>query len=313
MLELPLVREDEDNICLPLVISVIAKYWHQEIPLDEAKSIARRYPDLKASIMIEGIELAEKHGFKSYIYQGSMKDLKKRIDQGLPPIVIMPGIKDVVQHALVIQGYDESKRKIITYIPEPDKIGSIDEQKFNSLWKEDDNLTLLLLPDDMSIYINDDLKFLRSNRAVFEAERLRLLRMYEDGIRLLEDVKNENNARVWYMLGVLYADINDYSTARKCYEESIHLNDRFYLAYRALGNLYFKLKDYVNAERYYSKAIEINPHRFAPIYKNRALARLELKDYANAIQDLRSYLEYYPDAMDRENILSSIKDLESLS
>ncbi len=308
ILELPLVREDEDNICLPLVISVIARYWHQDIPLEEAKSIARRYSNVKASIMIEGIELAEKHAFKAFIYNGNIKDIKKRIEQGLPPIVIMPGIKDIVQHALVIQGYDESKNKIMTYIPEPDKIGSIEEQKFKELWKEDDNLTLLLVPEDMSMYVKEDLKFLRSNRACFEAEKARLLGKYEEAIKLLDNAK-EDNPRLWYMLGVIYSDLAYNDKAIECYKHSISLNKRFYLACRALGNLYLKTKDYANAEKYYSKAIEINPNRFAPIYKNRAIARLELNDKDNAIKDLKLYLQHYPDARDRDAIEYTIKEL----
>lgn len=85
VLELPIVSEDEDNICLPLVISVVSRYWNEEIPLNEAKEIARMYPNVRGTIMMEGIELAEKHGFRSYTYRGSLQDLQKRIDQGFPP------------------------------------------------------------------------------------------------------------------------------------------------------------------------------------------------------------------------------------
>ncbi|GIU72175.1 MAG: hypothetical protein KatS3mg003_1654 [Candidatus Nitrosocaldaceae archaeon] len=308
ILDLPLVREDEDNICLPLVISVVARYWHQDIPLEEAKSIARKYPNVKASIMIEGIELAEKHNFKTFIYKGDIKDLKKRIEQGFAPIVIMPGIKDVVQHALVIQGYDESKRKILTYIPEPDKMGAIEEQKFKELWEEDDNLTLLLVPDDMSMYVKDNLKFLRSNRVCFEAERARLLGKHEEALELLSNSK-EDNPRVWYMLGVIYSDLKDYKRAEECYKQALAFNKRFYLAYRGLGNLYLKIKDYKRAEEYYTRAIEINPNRFAPIYKNRAIARLELGKNKDAVEDLRLYLKYYPDASDKASIEAYIKEL----
>lgn len=308
ILELPLVREDEDNICLPLVISVIARYWHQDIPLEEAKMIARRYPNIKASIMIEGIELAEKYNFKAFIYNGNIRDLKKRIEQGLPPIVITPGIKDIVQHALVVQGYDESKRKILTYIPEPDKMGAIEEHKFKELWEEDDNLTLLLVPEDMSMYVKENLKFLRSNRVCFEAERARLLGKHDEAIKLLNNAK-EDNPRLWYMLGVIYSDLADNEKAIECYKQSLALNKRFYLAYRALGNLYLKMKDYVNAEKYYNRAIEINPNRFASIYKNRAIARIELDKKDDAIKDLELYIQHYPDARDRAAIEDTIKEL----
>ena len=308
MLDLPLVREDEDNICLPLVISVVARYWHQDLPLEEAKEIAKKYPNVKASIMIEGIELAERHGFVAYAYKSNIKDLKKRIDQGLPLIVIMPGIRDIVQHALVIQGYDDSRRRILTYIPEPDKVGAIHEDKFKELWLEDDNLALLMLPEDMSMYVKDDLRFARSNRACFEAERLRLLNKHSEAINLLKGI-DEDNARLYYMLGVLYSDLNDIDNAIKCYENALRINDRFYLAYRALGNIYLKAKDYNKAVEYYTKAIAINPSRFAPIYKNRAIAFIELAKVKDAVEDLKLYLKYNPDARDRDAIKASIEEL----
>ena len=64
-----------------------------------------------------------------YIYKGSIKDLKKRIDQGIPPIVILPGIRETVQHATIVSGYNSEETGILTYIPEPDTIGAIPESK----------------------------------------------------------------------------------------------------------------------------------------------------------------------------------------
>ncbi len=298
VLELPLVRNEDDNICLPLVINVITKYWHQDIPVEEVESRVKLYKGIKGNIMIEGIELAERHGFRAYIYKGGVNDIKRRIDQGIPPIVIFPGIKDVIQHALIIQGYNN--KSILTYIPESDKFGNIQVDKFNKLWEEDDYLTILLVPDDMSMYIKDNLQFLESNRAVFNAERSRVLINYSEALRLLDI--NDNNPRLNYMRGVIYSDLRYYDEAKRSYEHAILLNNRFYIAYKALANLYLTLKDYQNAEKYYSKAIEINPSRFAPVYKNRAIARLELNNNDDALEDLKLYLRYYPDAKDRSSI-----------
>ncbi|MCD6038410.1 MAG: hypothetical protein K0S67_2302, partial [Nitrososphaeraceae archaeon] len=102
---LPLVREEQENICFPLVINVVSQYWGEEIPLTEATEMAKKYPRIRGSIMMEGIELAERHGFRTYIYKGSLKDIKKRISQGIPPIVILPGIRETVQHATIVSGY----------------------------------------------------------------------------------------------------------------------------------------------------------------------------------------------------------------
>jgi len=310
-LELPLVREDEDNICLPLVISVVSRYWGEEIPLNEAKEIAKLYPKMKGTIMIEGIELAEKHGFKSFIYKGSLQDLKKRIDQGLPPIVILPGIQETVQHAMVISGYDDSTNRVLTYFPEPNKIGAITYKQFNELWKQDDNIIMMLVPNDMAKYVeNDELTFTRSNRLCFVAEKLQAQGKREEAISMLAKARDEEpeNPRIWNLLGSLYNEVGS-DEAVGCYEAAIKLNPTYYLAHRGLGNYYLKNKDYSTAEKSYSKAIEINPYRFGPIYKNRAVARLELGNKQRAAEDFAQYLNQCPNAADRANVEEMINQL----
>ncbi|MGI0102662.1 MAG: tetratricopeptide repeat protein, partial [Nitrosotalea sp.] len=146
-LDVPIVQEE--NICLPLVIGAVSKYWGMDLPLSEAKEIAKRYPRVKGTILIEGVELAERHGLASIILNSSLKELKRFIDMGIPPIVILPGIKDVVQHASLVIGYDEMEKTIFHYIPEPDKIGAIPDEKFDKQWEEDDRLALLLVPPDI--------------------------------------------------------------------------------------------------------------------------------------------------------------------
>jgi len=311
ILELPVVSEEEDNICLPLVINVVSRYWNEEIPVSEAKEIAKMYPKVRGSIMMEGIELAEKHGFKSYIYHGSLQDLQKRIDQGLPPIVILPGIRETVQHASIISGYDESTNRVLTYFPEPDKIGAITYKQFNELWRQDDNLTMLIVPDDMrKVVEKDEFVFTQSNRLSFIAEKLHLQGKYEEAVSTLLKAKDTEpkNPRVWSQLGTLYNERND-DEAVKCYQQAIKLNSNFYLAYRGLGNYYLKKKEYANAEKYYSQAIAINDFRFGPIYKNRAIARLELKDKKGAASDFSVYLEQCPNAPDNGNVRDVIKQL----
>src|SRR2546426_587266 len=119
-LSLPIVREE--NVCLPLVINAVSKYWGVDLPLTEAIEIAKKYPGAKGSILIEGVELAERHGLSSVILNSSLRELREMIDMGIPLIVILPGLKDVVQHASLVVGYDEMERTIFHYIPEPNKI-----------------------------------------------------------------------------------------------------------------------------------------------------------------------------------------------
>lgn len=308
-LDVPIVQEE--NICLPLVISAVSKYWGVDLPLAEAKDIAKRYPGVRGTILIEGVELAERHELASIILNSSLKELKRFIDMGIPPIVILPGLKDVVQHASLVIGYDEMEKTIFHYIPEPDKIGAIPDEKFDKQWEEDDRLILLLVPPDIipEAKIVYDAKT-KSNRLCFDAEKLRLQGNTDEAVKLLKKALeiNPSNSTASCLYAGILNDLN-LQEAVQYYKKSIELNDRCYLAYRGLGNYYLKTKDYQNAEIHYTAAIKINPHRFVPIYKNRGIARLEQNKTSRAKEDFKKYLEQMPDAPDHVSIAQVIAEL----
>ncbi|MDQ3969602.1 MAG: tetratricopeptide repeat protein, partial [Thermoproteota archaeon] len=194
-ISLPLVSKNEDSADLPLVMNVVIKYWGEDIsaPLSGAASD-------RSVTMIHGIELAEKLGFESYIYKSSMKDLKKRIDQGIPPIVIMPGIQATVQHAMVVSGYNSEERRILTYVPEPDTVGAIPESKFEQDWEQDEMTVIIMIPSDMKELLkNENLIFPKSNRMCFEAEGLRQHGKVNEAIESLQKATeiDPNNAQAW--------------------------------------------------------------------------------------------------------------------
>lgn len=303
---LPLVSKNEDNADLPLVMNVVIKYWGEDIspPISGAASD-------RGVTMIHGIELAETLGFESYIYKSSMKDLKKRIDQGIPPIVVMPGIQATVQHAMVVSGYDSEERRILTYVPEPDTVGAIPESKFEEDWEQDDMTAIIMIPSDMKELLkNEELKFAKSNRICFEAEELRQHgKINEATERLQRAVEiDPENSQAWVLLAGVYNETNS-DKAIRCYENAIKLNPKSYLAYRGLGNYYLKKKDYSLADAYYGKAIDINSFRFAPIYKNRAVARMQIGNNRGAKEDLIKYLEQMPTAQDRKSIEEALVEL----
>jgi tetratricopeptide (TPR) repeat protein len=223
----------------------------------------------------------------------------------------MPGIKATVQHAMVVSGYNSEERRILTYVPEPDTVGAIPELKFELDWEEDDMTAIIMIPSDMKgLLKNEDLKFAKSNRICFEAEGLRQLGKINEAIERLERAVeiDPDNSQAWVLLGGVYNETTS-DKAILCYENAIKLNPRSYLSYRGLGNYYLKKKDYSLAEAYYSKGIDINSSRFAPIYKNRAIARMQLGNNQGAKEDLIRYLEQMPTAEDRKNIEEALAEL----
>jgi tetratricopeptide (TPR) repeat protein len=310
---LPLLDNKKDHVCLPLAINVILSYWG-EYDLDrEAEERSRKYKDIKGSVFIEGIEIAETRGYLPKIFKSNLQILKKKIDQGIPSIVIMPGLKETIQHATVVTGYDPKEDRIITYVPEPDTVGSIPEKKFLELWEQDGSLAITIIPNDMKNINEED----NSNKdptymMCFEAERLLYIGRITEAIEKLRkaiDI-NKSNEIALDMLGSIYNEIKS-DEAKDYFEASLKLNPKFYLAYRGIGNYYLRKEKYLLAEKYYSLAISINPIRFGPIYKNRGITRLQLDDNKGAISDLTSYLDQCPNAHDKNNIELALRELSS--
>ena len=214
---------------------------------------------------------------------------------------------------LYVTGYDPKEDRIITYVPEPDTVGSIPEKKFLELWEQDGSLAITIIPNDMKDINDED----NSNKdptykMCFEAERLLYTGRITEAIEKLRKAidTNKSNELALDMLGSIYNEIKS-DEAKDYFEASLKLNPKFYLAYRGIGNYYLRKEKYLLAEKYYSSAISINPNRFGPIYKNRGIVRLKLDDNKGAISDLTSYLNQCPNAHDKNNIELAIKELSS--
>ena len=311
---LPLV--EDENICLPLPINVVSRYWNIELPMAEATESAKKYSNFNGSILIEGIELAERHGLSCKIVHSSLDELKKIIDSGMPPIVILPGIPEITQHASVITGYDESEKTILHYIQKGNQEGeqqegAIPQEVFDREWSEEGRLMIIISPSDTlsNITLENDFQN-NSNRLCFDSEKQNILQNYSEALLSLKQSieLDSNNSTALH----LYATMLNQQNSPECvsfYEKSLKINSRSYLTFNGLGNFYLKTNEFEKAENSYSKAIEINPKRSAKIYKNRAYLREKLNKNSDAKEDLKSYLQYFPKAPDRGIIEQAIREI----
>jgi len=311
---LPLV--EDENICLPLPINVVSRYWNIELPMAEATESAKKYSDFNGSIIIEGIELAERHGLSCKIVHSSLDELKKIIDSGIPPIVILPGIPEITQHASVITGYDDEEKTILHYIQKGNQEGEqqegvIPQDVFDREWSEEGRLLIIISPTDTlsKITLKNDFQN-KSNRLCFNSEKLNILKNYPDVLSSLKESieLDSNNSTALHLYGTMLNQQNSPECV-SFYEKSLKINARSYLTFNGLGNFYLKTNQFEKAENYYSKAIEINPKRSAKIYKNRAYLREKLNKNSDAKEDLKSYLKYFPKAPDRGIIEQAIREI----
>lgn len=309
---LPLVNKNEDNVVFPLVINVLTKFWGEITPDEEISQRTTLYPNHKGTIFIEGLEIIEKKfNLLSKVYRGSLDDLKKRLGQGIPLIVILPGINETIQFATIVTGYDPEEKRLITYVPEPDSFGAIPEERFLSEWAQEDFLTLMIYPEDAKDILKNSLfMFDKTNRISLEAERLKIQGKVKDALELLtktlaSNEEEKDNPQLLLMIAGILNEQDD----EKCvelYEKIIELNPKFYLAHRGLGNYYLKKKNYSKSKHYYLNAIDISPSRYGPIYKNLGIAYLNLGNDASAKESFKEYLQRVPNASDGKNILEFI-------
>ncbi|NQV39452.1 MAG: tetratricopeptide repeat protein [Nitrosopumilus sp.] len=311
---LPLV--EDENICLPLPINVVSKYWNIDLPMAEAIESAKKYSGFDGSILIEGIETAERHGLTCKIVHSSLNELKKIIDLGIPPIVILPGIPEITQHASVITGYDQQEKTILHYIQKGNQDGeqqegAIPQDIFEKEWSEEGKLLIVLAPSDIlsSINLENDSSN-KPNRLCLISEKHNILKNTSEALESLKQAieLDGDNSTALNLFGAILNAQNSPDCV-KYYERCLQINNRSYLAYNGLGNFYLKTNQFEKAENYYTKAIEINSKRSAKIYKNRAYIREKQNNNSGAKDDLKSYLKYYPRAPDRGIIEQAIREL----
>ena len=317
---LPLVNDE--NICLPLPINVVSKYWNIDLSMAEAEESAEKYAGFDGSIIIEGIEAAERHGLRCKIMHSTLPELKKIIDMGIPPIVILPGIPEITQHASVITGYDKKEGTILHYIQKGNQEGqqqqgAIPQDVFDREWSEEGRLLLVLAPPPTtvsetataSVNLEDD-NTSKSNRLCLVSERQNILK---DDTQALESLRqaiklDADNSVALNLLGTMLNTQNSPECV-KYYERCLQINGNSYLSYNGLGNFYLKTGQFEKAEDCYDKAIKINPRRSAKIYKNRAFLREKQGKNSDAKNDLKNYLKNYPKAPDRGVIEQAIREL----
>ena len=306
--ELLLPMVSEENACLPLSVNVVAQYWGVNIPLPV--QAAKMYAKHAGSVLIEGIELAQSHGLTVSISSTDVSGIKRAIDAGVPPIVILPGMGQITHHLSVISGYDSDT--VTHYIPESTSEGiyegAIPLDIFEAKWAQEGCVAIMISDGDRL-----DLPSSRSLQLCMEAERASMLGHYVKAKDMLHEAISDDatNSVAWLMLASLQNEKNHISCVES-YHTCLKLNEQCYLAYRGLGNHYLKRGNVAEAESNYTRAINIDPQRSGTVYKNRAYIREKQANYMGAAEDLASYIRLAPDAPDAKAMSRAIDELRNM-
>ncbi|MCK5708010.1 MAG: C39 family peptidase [Candidatus Aureabacteria bacterium] len=148
-LDVPFV-EQKKNYCGPASISMLFNYYDKNISQDEvAKHIYN--PKIKGTLSIDLLLFVRNLDFYSEIYSSSIQDLKKKIDEGFPVIVMTKGDPNNSwsffknYHFFVIYGYDD-KKNIFYCHSEDMKASELPFKKLLGAWKETNCCAFIIYP-----------------------------------------------------------------------------------------------------------------------------------------------------------------------
>jgi len=114
----------------------------------------------------------------------------------------------------------------------------------------------------------------------------------------LEILRNDaNNTDILHLLGILYAQLTDYDTAKSFLEKAIRIQPHSPSFHNSLGNVYKHLGNYTKARTEYEQAIQLNPHN-ATALNNLGNILYQQDNYQDASQHYQAAIRLKPDYVD---------------
>lgn len=130
--------------CGPASLAGVLNYWDVRVTPEEiAKDIYS--PSAGGTLNLDMILYPEKKRMKAKHYEGSMEDIKTKIDSGYPIIVLVDlGLLVYQQnHFMVVVGYDEN---VIIANSGKEPLKPIPTKRFMKTWKRTNCWTLWIAP-----------------------------------------------------------------------------------------------------------------------------------------------------------------------
>jgi tetratricopeptide (TPR) repeat protein len=122
-------------------------------------------------------------------------------------------------------------------------------------------------------------------------------------------VEDPSNEIAYLHLGIVYEQLKDPKKAIAVLKRGLNVSTLYKEMFDyAIGNNFFSQGDFTFAEQSYSDAIAANPE-FAPAYRDRANARMNLQKYDGAVVDYTEFLQLKPNDPQRPQIEEVLRRL----
>jgi tetratricopeptide (TPR) repeat protein len=215
---------------------MLAGYWGRDVSPDD---ISREIylPQIRGTLNFELAAYADRWGFWTRQYRGTLDDLRGKIRAGVPVLVLgsLPGSRPEQYHYWIVTGYDDRRRVLLTHSgARPDEV--IACGKFERLWQGAGHWSLLVCPPAAARW------------------------------QLTADERND--------LGLYFERRGDLDRAATEYRAALEQAPTNSWLHFNLGNVYLAQKKPAAAVASYQRALALDPNN-ADIYNNLAYAFAE--------------------------------------
>lgn len=149
--DIPYVKQHGPQ-CAAASLSMVLSYYKQNIDQDEIYSVIKSdYAGAQSNDIITYPRSLGK--YKSFGYVGTIEDLKKRINQGIPVLVFLTPFG--YGHVVVVIGYDESKHQIIMHDPTTANNQAVSYDDFLQEWRQSGNECAIIVPFNKDLVVTE--------------------------------------------------------------------------------------------------------------------------------------------------------------
>jgi hypothetical protein len=143
--DVPFFRQGADNTCAQAVMSVVLNYWGKK---EGYQQLVEESNHLNLPTLYDGIvKLMKSKGLDAKAYRGgNVGFLKRLVDEGKPPVVLLEFNDDLLQqHYITVVGYNERKGTIIFHDSIDGPYRQLDQDTFTEMWQAKHLVKLPLL------------------------------------------------------------------------------------------------------------------------------------------------------------------------
>jgi predicted double-glycine peptidase len=140
------------NYCGPASLTSVLNYWGTST---DQKTVGKGCYDaqIQATNGADMMLYARSKGFSAYSWNSDMNDLKTKLADGVPVIVLQDiSLRDTSGHYRVITGYDSKQRVFYMNDPYEPMNKWMNENTFSKLWSKHGNWALLVCPPEKDTY-----------------------------------------------------------------------------------------------------------------------------------------------------------------